>query len=229
MQGNGSRPTHWLVEVLVGAGDITDCANLRGVEATRSSSTGCRYGLYRSRCRLPPRVPTPTSLTVMRRPGAITKRARAPQSAIMSTVQRMPPVMFDISARRRVSPERLLQLRSRCLAHRGHQQQLRASRRLRSRLAAGAMAAQRPCRASLVLHVGPLAPSGVQRGLLPRTRNASRDASYLASAEVGAEIVVNGHEHNCERLARRIPTANRPIGVASGNSSWERAARTTPC
>ena len=104
MQGNGSRPTHWPVGVLVGAGDIADCANLRGAEATAKLLDRIPGTVFTVGDVVYPRGSDSDLLTVTRRLGAVTKRARAPQSATESTVQRTPPVIFDTSARRRVSP-----------------------------------------------------------------------------------------------------------------------------
>ena len=89
------------------------------------------------------------------------------------------------------------------MARRRAELELRARRRLRRRLAPARLAEGRPGRPPGRLHGGDLAPPPVQLGRARQRRPVAPfwDALYAA----GAELVVNGHDHDYERFAPQDP------------------------
>jgi acid phosphatase type 7 len=207
MQGNGSRPTHWPVGVLVGAGDIADCANLRGAEATAklldripgtvftvgdvvyprgsdSDFANCyekTWGRHKARTR--PAIGnheygTKDATGYFRYFGAA---AGEPGKGYYS---------YDLGA------WHIVVINSNCARVGGCEAGSPQEQWLRSDLAAH----RSSCTLAYWHH--PLFSSGFFPGhaMRPEMR-----AIWQALYEVGAEIVVNGHEHNYERFGPQDP------------------------
>ena len=144
---------------------------------------------------------------------------------------------YDTAARRATSPtsaprpgprQGLLQLRPGRLARHRAQQQLRVRRWLRRRLGAGAVAARRPGGAP-----GDAArsPTGTTRASArapstATTRRCSRSGRRSTSA--GADVVLNGHDHDYERFAPQDPGGKADPSTASASSWSAPAARPLP-
>ena len=54
--------------------------------------------------------------------------------------------------------------------------------------------------------------------------DGSVEPFWRALYAAGADLIVNGHDHDYERFAPQDPTGHEDRGAGSGNSSWARAA-----
>ena len=146
-----------------------------------------------------------SSATATTRPGAAISHARAHRPATTTTRTAGAGPYFDyFGSAAGARGQGLVQLRPRRLAHRGPQLELLRRRRLRQRLAAAGLAAGGPGRAPVGARARLLAPSALQlRASTARRSSVQRFWEALYAA--GADIVLNGHDHDYERFAPAGP------------------------
>ena len=212
--------------VLVGAGDIADCAQpLPAPPRRRSSSTASRERSSRSATTRTRAARRSSSPTATRRRGAGTRRARVRPSAITTTGPRTPARYFEYFGGAAGDPdEGLLRLRPRRVARRRDQQQLRGGRRLRPRFAPGRLAPGRPrgppdAAARPRCGTTRASPPAASTATIRRCTTSGRCSRTRAPSSSSPATSTTTSDSR-----RRTPTAD-PIRSAASASSWsERAA-----
>ena len=150
------------------------------------------------------------------RPGAGSRRSRIRRPATTSTRTPARAATSPTSARRRATRRRATTPSTRLVAHRVAQLQLHR-RELRRRLGAGAPGSRATSTAppgskcTLAFWHFPHFTDGPH---VPDERGLDRRASGGDLYDAGAELVLNGNDHNYQRFAPRRPTA-RPIARAA--------------
>ena len=149
----------------------------------RLRGAGCRAHARRPAIRGRHAVGLPPPVRAQLRPLQVDHPARAGQSRVLHDVRagllRLLQWHRAGTRDRRRAQARFLQFRTRPVARRGDQQQLRSGGRLRSGQCAGTLAARRPRPTPGSVHAGVLAPRALQLGV---ARGRPATGRHLASA-----------------------------------------------